>query len=327
MVKNEALLFEKEKKSNKTSVEAALMFSGTELNFLESPDVPELLIPIDEVVERKVNEFADVPVDTLKVSIESVGLINPITVVKKKNDKKYTISAGHRRYKAICELHREYPEDERFETILARTFEVTDDPELLKQGGKYITEQQESIIYTDSNLQNRQLSYADALSHIDHIIEQIDTLVEEKEKALEIMHRYRKNAGIESKREKGINRAEFVAYILSNDLGYKGWKKETVRRYLAIKEEAENGNKNAIELMERVKEKDEKKRISVRTAYFMLTGEEKTSKTTIKSVGTSLEKIINELDEGRKLSPKEIQEVISLQNKITAILQANAESK
>lgn len=66
-----------------------------------------LEIPLDQIVTNDLNprkRFVDTEADTLIESILSKGLLDPITVYKRKKDGRYVILDGERRYKAFKKI-------------------------------------------------------------------------------------------------------------------------------------------------------------------------------------------------------------------------------
>lgn len=87
-------------------------------------------VTLDKLVENEDNCYSLSDIDELADSIETLGLLQPL-LVKKNEDNKYIIIAGHRRYNAIQKLI----EDTRFEEdylITIKEINQDEDPIITK---------------------------------------------------------------------------------------------------------------------------------------------------------------------------------------------------
>lgn len=228
-----------DRKKIANSATTLLTAGGTDFNNDKSLlDVKS--IKLDRIVEREINDFAQDNIDSLAHSIEQYGLINPISVVHDELKDTYTISSGHRRYKAMCQLHQEYPDYKDYENIDCAVYELTSDKFKLKQGIPYISKEQEQGIYRDSNLESRQLSYSDVAHQIRHLVEKFDDPI--------YIQKLRENAlknGVKT-RNADFDKAKLIINVLSTQK-YSGWKRESIRMYVKIYENHREDLMDAIE--------------------------------------------------------------------------------
>lgn len=235
MAKNDIMAaFSKEesradKKSKKLVQDSTSFFTGASV-LPTLPTVPSTDIPLDQIVPREVNEFEDVKFPLLADSIYTYGLIQPIIVTKRKDNDKYVICSGHRRYNAVKSLHEEYPDDRRFDTIECIVYEVTDDPALLARNDKYISEEIEDAIYRETNLQSRQLKYGEVAKQIRYLMKRIQNpqFLEKAKALLEEEYKTRKYG-------EEINKIKLITSVLAAQ-NYQGWSREKIRQYLVIME-------------------------------------------------------------------------------------------
>lgn len=213
----------------------------SEENMIES-NVNNFLIPLDQIVERQVNDFSQPDIEQLKNSIREYGLIHPITVVLGAVPGKYVITSGHRRYKAFQALHQEYPEDKIYEKIAATVYVLTDDEEITRKNPHFISHTQEEGIYRDANLETRQLTEQDVLHHIDWLIKKIEGQ-EAKKEAIAYLEEQK---GKVYRHSKKVNKPKFISDILTKELHLKGWGKTTVYYYLYIRDNAPNSLLKAV---------------------------------------------------------------------------------
>ena len=281
--------------------------AGGELPDYKSADIPIRDIPLSEIEERDINEFAQLDTKLLEVSIEYGRLIHPIAVVKREGDSKYKIISGHRRFKAYQNLNKEYPGEYAY--IPATAYEITSNPVLLEEGGRYISSDQEEQMYKDANLQSRQLSYAEILNHIDYLIDNIEPKVDSLREKM--YRRMNKNIVRNTKGETPW----IISDILTEEMKLKGWSKENVRRYIVIKKEAP-------ELINKIKNRE----LSIYKAYQMLHGDknEETYKVSKKQLKLASDKFA-ELKEdilvrGRVLTNQEREDIKKLQKDLFDIL-------
>lgn len=182
-------------------------------------------LPLDVLVERDINNFRNTDVTSLAESIRECGLINPISVVHDSDKDTYTVSAGHRRLKAMKLLHEQDPDNEYFQTIDCNIYEVTDNEKFLVRGFPYISRKQEEQIYVDSNLENRQLNYNDVAKQIRTILKRFDDPV--------YVERISNMYNHEKKIYENFNRPSLIIQILKTQQ-YEGWKERTIRNYIEI---------------------------------------------------------------------------------------------
>lgn len=158
----------------KSSADATgVMLTGYSFQMDEAP-LPVTEIPLDKIRKRAINSYHMIDNVELDESIRMYGLINPIAVCHHKDEDIYTISAGERRYDAVCRLNKRYPDNPRFQKIECKVYILTDDKALLEQGFPYITPEQEEGIYRDSNNLARQLTEKDIASQIRYILKRFD---------------------------------------------------------------------------------------------------------------------------------------------------------
>lgn len=237
--------------------------------------IPVVDIPVDKVLIRKVNEFdMSMQTDTLESSIESFGLIHPIVVVDN-GDGTYTVTSGNRRLTAYQNLNARYP-DGKFALIPACVYRVGDSSEVTDDNN-VITRDTEQSLYMDANLETRQISFSDALKHIDYLQEKItsnDALIQN---AIDRYTKLREQRNPNSKKAtykkedfSGNMRDQLISDILTNDLKFSGWSASTLKRYRIICEAAYDHPNNEVrtyarQLINKLKSNDEK--YTIKTAY------------------------------------------------------------
>jgi hypothetical protein len=287
----------------KSVATATLAFAGSQKPDAIVPKIAEQEIFLDAIRERDENTFKMTNIDSLADSIYDYGLIEPITVWKTEKDphEKYTISAGHRRFKAFQTLHERYPNDERFAAIPARAYIVTDNPDLLAQGGKYISVEQENGMYIDSNFETRQITYSDALTYIDYLIERIEKNAKDEIKAIEMQEANRDSIQRHSHR---VNKSEFISSMIAEQ-HYDSWSPAMCRKYLFLRDKAKEDT-SAQTLMSRIHlPEDNPERISVSTAYTEYNGAKKDKSTRVKALTKKVDDIAEEVANGRLLTAYE----------------------
>lgn len=223
---------------NSKTASANLAYGATIIpDFNPSKAIEEMMdsivkINISQIKPRSVNEFASISNQTLKKSILSIGLINPIIVRKSDNDK-YIIISGHRRYSAYKELLADariekaslekegknvLEADKKissYSEIPCIVFTMVEqDSELLGTSPKYITALQEEEMYKAANLENRQISKKDLAKHIMYFYNMINDDPEYKKKLLE-----QNNAGAKRNATK-LNIPKVLSTIITKDLGF-----------------------------------------------------------------------------------------------------------
>ena len=299
----------------KSVASATLAFAGSQRPDTVVPKIAEQEIFLSAIQEREENTFALINIDSLADSIYDYGLIEPISVWKKDSDfsGKYTISAGHRRFKAFQTLHEKYPEDERFSAIPARAYIVTENPDLLAQGGKYISLEQEKGMYLDSNFETRQVSYNDALTYIDYLIDRIEKNSADQLKAIEMQEANRAEIQRHSKK---INRAEFISQMIAEQ-NYDKWSVTNTKKYLAIREKSKT-DPEAAEYFKRIHlPEDDPNHLIVSAAYAKVTGKDRVQRlTNVRVLLSKAEAINREIQEGRILTAHEKKALGELQKTI-----------
>lgn len=189
-------------------------------------------IPISQIKKRADgNEFIESNIDNLAASIESTGLIDPIQVLYTDEiDCKYRVIAGHRRLAAFNKLNSEGKLE--YNEIAAIIYKLTDNKELDKTIDTdnqyiFITRETEVQMYEDSNLESRQLTYAETAKFILHIVDRF----ENKTYYQTIVEKRRANKKNDSS---SVNQTEEIIRILS-DYNYDGWKASNIRRLMDVK--------------------------------------------------------------------------------------------
>lgn len=307
--------------NRKNPGEAAAVFSGGSRPVAMLPKIPEVEILLTAIKEREENTFQMTNVESLADSIYDYGLIEPITVWQKEGDHSgiYTISAGHRRFKAFQYLHEKHPDDPRFKTIAARAYIVTSSPELLAKGEKYISEETEKGMYLDSNFQSRQISYNDTLQYVDYLIERIEKNSADQIKALELQEANRESIQRHSKK---INKSEFIAQMIAEQ-NYDKWSAVRCRKYLLLRDRA-SADERAKDLVRRIHlPEGDSERLSVSVAYKIYNSNNKKPITTVKSIVKKIDDINYEIANGRTLTPYERKALSQLQEKIENLLQSS----
>ena len=197
---------------------------------IEAHDIAK--IKLDLIKPREINDFDEISNSTLKASIQSVGLLNPILVRTTDTDK-YVIISGHRRYSAVKELVADLKvqkaEKEKagiitqeiekkiknFETIPAIVFTIVEDnSELLGSDPKYITKAMEEEMYEAANLETRQISKNAIVKNISYFYNLIQNNPDYKQQLLE-----QRNKTAQRKATK-LNMPEELSKIITKDLKF-----------------------------------------------------------------------------------------------------------
>lgn len=258
-VNNKALLLSRQaSEKRRSSGEAAGILVGTVAGspFIDdTTQVPVREIPLTQIKERDVNAFELTNIPQLAESISQYGLIDPISVIHKSGTgDEYIIVSGHRRFKAYQTLNEADPENRAYQVIPCCVYELTDNPEELEQGLPYIDSKQEEEMYLDANLQSRQLKYGEVARNVRHIIDRF----EDEDYFLRI------NSYANTSERYSIGRGSKVNMVINllSSYSYKGWQRETVRRYLKLYEAVKEG-----EIPESVLDSIEKEEYTVKVAY------------------------------------------------------------
>lgn len=257
-VNNKALEISKqtmEKRRSSGNAAGMLIGTNTLASFRDDDSlVPVRLIELDKIKERDINEFKLVNIPQLAESIKSYGLIDPISVVHEVgNPDLYTIVSGHRRFEAFKLLNNSFPNEDEYKKIPAAVYELTNDPNELAQGLPYIDSIAEESMYLEANLQSRQLTYGEVAHQIRKIV-----------KKLENPDYFNRLNLIVQENKYSIIRNGRIKLILSllSSYSYKGWQRETIRRYLKLYDAVKDGTIN-----ENVLDDIELGNITVKVAY------------------------------------------------------------
>lgn len=204
-------LDETRKKENYKGLVSSMVSTSSKLEIVEEANL--LNLPIDEVELRDKNDFSmdQVALDSLKESIQKIGLQHNLVVLYR-NDKYYTIS-GNRRLSALKQLHKEFPEDEKYKTVPAKVCQI------IGEGMKnplytQITEEEEELLYRECNFENRQIDTKEVILHINYLKDKVSNS-EAFQK--EIERRYK----TEGNRNNKIDKGRVFADIITDSLGVK----------------------------------------------------------------------------------------------------------
>ena len=189
-------------------------------------------IKIDLIKPRDINEFENISNETLKVSIQSIGLLNPI-LVRTSDNGKYIIISGHRRFSAIKEIIADLKIEkaelekegnitqeidkkiEDFEEVPTIIFTVVENnSELLGTDPKYITKQMEEEMYRAANLEARQISKNAIIKNIEYFYNLIQNNPSYKEHLLN-----ERNKDAKRKATK-LNMPDELAKLITEDLKF-----------------------------------------------------------------------------------------------------------
>ena len=189
-------------------------------------------IKLDLIKPREVNDFSQISNSTLKASIMSIGLLNPILVRTTDTDK-YVIISGHRRFGAVKELVADLKvqkaEAEKggnitqeidnkiksLETIPAIVFTIVEDnSELLGTDPKYITKAMEEEMYRAANLESRPISSTDIIKNISYFYNLIQNNPSYKQQLLD-----ERNKNAQRKATK-LNLPDVLSDIITKDLKF-----------------------------------------------------------------------------------------------------------
>ena len=195
-------------------------------------------IALDEITPRPINRFRQANIERLARSIETTGLINPIVVVRPQNlpeesevlkafrEKgidisalKYVIVSGERRYRAVRFLHDAELNDPKKISPFDYKYRVINARVLTKDEAK-----NEELIYTDSNIETRQLSPMEVLINCRDILEGVDT-PEKQEQALVEM-------GLDPHKAK-FSTIKYCKYVFDHELGIQNVSEPTIMQHLA----------------------------------------------------------------------------------------------
>src|SRR3972149_4761535 len=111
-------------------------------------DIPLCDIEVAEGNVRKSRQQSGL--ESLKTSIEKIGLLQPVILFQEGKDKKYKLVVGQRRFLAFCELHRE--------TIPAIIIDA-------------INPTTEMVVSFGENIQRKALPYDDTIQVCDELFE------------------------------------------------------------------------------------------------------------------------------------------------------------
>lgn len=189
-------------------------------------------VKIDLIKPRNINDFENISNETLKVSIQSIGLLNPI-LVRTSDNGKYIIISGHRRFSAIkeivadlkikkAELEKAGKITQEIDKKIASLEEVPtivftvveDNSELLGSDPKYITKQMEEEMYKAANLEARQISKNAIVKNIEYFYNLIQNNPDYKEHLLN-----QRNENAKRKATK-LNMSDELAKLITKDLKF-----------------------------------------------------------------------------------------------------------
>lgn len=189
-------------------------------------------VKIDLIKPRDINDFEEISNETLKVSIQSIGLLNPI-LVRTSDNGKYIIISGHRRFSAVkgivadlkikkAELEKDGritqeidKKIESFEEIPTIIFTIVEDKsELLGTDPKYITKQMEEEMYRAANLEARQISKNAIVKNIEYFYNLIQNNPSYKDHLLN-----ERNKDAKRKATK-LNMSDELAKLITEDLKF-----------------------------------------------------------------------------------------------------------
>ena len=189
-------------------------------------------VKIDLIKPRDVNDFDNISNETLKVSIQSIGLLNPI-LVRTSDNGKFIIISGHRRFSAIKEIVADLKikkaelekvgsitqeiekKIENLEEVPVIIFTVVEDnSELLGTDPKYITKQMEEEMYKAANLEARQISKNAIVKNIEYFYNLIQNNPSYKE---QLLNERNKNA---KRKATKLNMPDELAKLITKDLKF-----------------------------------------------------------------------------------------------------------
>ena len=274
------------------------------------------LIDLSEIEPRKTNEFHKTNIDSLKDSIRIVGIIHPIALLDNGEDykegKRYTIISGHRRFEALSALHEEEPLNPKFSKVPAQIYTG-------------IPEDIETQLYVDANLESRNISFEDALLHIDYILNNIERnpRFAESLKEKELQER-----GVVKRNDYRINKAAAISRILTKELGFPGFSNITVWRILKIKEYERNYNiKDEDSILKQIAKNETTVKEAFYTYYPSVKATKKHKFITMHGIKKQLDSLYDSLNEGnyKNIDDAKLSEVLmsieNLQAKILEIKQ------
>ena len=295
-----------EERRKKAAEATSFMTSAFDMLSMDQSRLNIKSVPIEKIRPREINEFEQTGIETLIESIRLFGLINPLSVVYHADEDVYIISSGHRRFQALSYLHKENPKSEEYANVDCAVYEITTDTFKLAQGLPYISPEQEEGIYRDSNIENRQLSYSDVAHQIRYILNRFDDP--------EYIKKIRKHAadmGIPT-RDADFNKTKLIMSVLSQS-HFQGWKQETIRQYLKVKEAGREDLLDAIE----------NQNMAVSAAYKLVVKENNQSRrrktNKIKAIKNSTDELLKEASK-RDYDEKELKELEEVVRKLTDLI-------
>lgn len=223
---------------NKKAEVAVSRFSGADLPDTRVYDVPQRLVPIENLCERSVNDFdMTTSLQPLVDSILDHGLIHPIVIIEDGHDH-YYINSGNRRYRAWKQIYEGYaalndPRAKEYRDIPALIYKIGT-PEEAEKHPDIITVAQEEQMYQDSNLQVRQMHEKDVVRHIRYIMDRYPTdsdYYKKAEKAIiDAKKQKNKEKGTKSYNSKP-SASDVYAYMLQTEFGFVSWNKTKSFRF------------------------------------------------------------------------------------------------
>ena len=203
----------------------------------------------DDIIPRSINQYTQANIRKLAKSIKITNerLINPITLVRPEDldenspilekyrergidyKDKLIIVAGERRYRAWQMLR----EEEAKRLIEEKQFKKNKFDTIPANILTHQEARNEENYYKDSNNLARQLTPVEGLNQIKDIIADTDT-VNGKRKALEAQYEKDYSQFTDDEINKKFSQAQYIQYVLENELGITGWSASTIRTYLAV---------------------------------------------------------------------------------------------
>lgn len=290
-----------------TAAEAtSAILTGQGIAMDRQPSVPNVEIPLDKISLRPVNRFHPVENLELDESIRNYGMINPIAVCHREGEDRYVISAGERRYQAVCRLHKRFPDSPRYEKIECKVYILTEDRELLHQGFPYISPIMEEGIYRDSNNLARRLTDQDIASQVRYIVSRFDDPI--------YVSRLRQSAELS-----GIHTYSspdpfvLISSVMSSQ---NMWGREKTRQYLIVRKAGRE------DLLDKI----ENGEISVSAAYNEVVAANKKNrkrKTNRMPAFVKAAKALVTESQSRTYTEKELEQIKDCVDQLNAILEKN----
>ena len=181
-------------------------------------------IPLEEITPRPINRFRQVGIERLAKSIKTTTLINPIIVAKPTHlpadsevlksfrekgidisSLNYVIVSGERRYNAFRLLHEEEINDPTKSSLTDYKYGKISARILTKEEA-----QNEELIYTDSNIETRQLSSLEVMINCREMMQSVATDEEKKQSLVDM--------GLDPETTK-FNQVKYCKFYFEHELG------------------------------------------------------------------------------------------------------------